>query len=139
MNYCYECGYTTAGEPLFCNYCGRSYDAKLCPKLHVNPRLAEACSQCGSRDLSTPQPNVPLRWRVFAFLGQWLSAAVLFLLSFQAISRMIEDLRSISKVQDRHFIVAAILAFFWCLWTALPDWFRRLIHRLIKRNKERRK
>ncbi len=139
MKYCYECGCTTAGEPLFCNYCGRSYDVKLCPKLHMNPRLAEACSQCGTRDLSTPQPKVPLRWRIFAFLGQWLSAAVLFLLSLHALSRMIEDLRSISKVQDRHFITAAILAFFWSLWTVLPDWFRRLIHRSIKRRKERRK
>ena len=139
MKYCFECGSTTAGEPFFCNYCGRSYDVKLCPKLHVNPRLAEACSQCGTRDLSTPQPKVPLRWRIFAFLGQWLSAAVLFLLSLQVISRMIEDLRSISKVQHRHFIVAAILIFFWSLWTVIPDSFRRLIHRSIKHNKQRRK
>jgi hypothetical protein len=94
------CGHTTGGEPRFCNFCGRSYDMKLCPKLHVNPRLAEACSQCGTRDLSTPQPKVPLRWLVFAFLSRWLSAAVLFLLSLQLISRMIEDLRSISKVQE---------------------------------------
>ncbi len=139
MKYCYECGYTTAGEPLFCNYCGRSYDVKLCPKLHVNPRLAEACSQCGSRDLSTPQPKVHFRWRFFAFLGQWLSAPVLVLLSFHVISKMIEDLRSTSKVQHRHFIFAAILLFFWSLWTQVSDWFRRLIHRWIKRNKERRK
>src|SRR2546427_7721468 len=77
MKYCYECGCTTAGEPLFCNFCGRSYAAKLCPKLHVNPRLAEACSQCGSRDLSTPQPKVPVRWRILAFVAQFLSAAAL--------------------------------------------------------------
>src|SRR5216684_3959120 len=134
MKYCYECGSTTAGEPLFCNYCGRSYDVKLCSKLHMNPRLAEACSQCGSRDLSTPQPNVPLRWHIFAFLGQWASAALLFLLSLQVISRIIENLLSISNVQNRHFIDAAILAFFWTLWTVLPDCFRRLIHRSIKRN-----
>ena len=81
----------------------------------------------------------PLRWRIFAFLGQWLSAAVLFLLSLRVISTMIEDLRSISKVQNRHFVFAAILAFFWSLWTVLPDWFRRLIHRSIKRKKEQRK
>jgi len=139
MKYCYECGWTTASEPFFCNYCGRSYDVKLCPKLHINPRLAEACSQCGTRDLSTPQPKVPVQWRVFAFLAQWLSATVLFLLSLRALSRMIEDLRSVSKVQDHHFVFAAILVFFWSLWTVLPNCFRRLIHRSIKRNKERRK
>ena len=31
----------TAGEPLFCNFCGRSYDLKLCPHRHPNPRNEE--------------------------------------------------------------------------------------------------
>src|SRR5579863_9359147 len=59
MKYCFNCSRMTPGEPLFCNSCGRSYDVKLCPRHHMNPRTAEACSQCGSRDLSTPQPRVP--------------------------------------------------------------------------------
>ena len=45
------------GKPLFCGHCGRTYNVKLCPRLHTNPRIAEVCSQCGSRDLSTPQPE----------------------------------------------------------------------------------
>ena len=60
MRYCNECHRMTAGEPLFCNFCGRSYDLKLCPHRHPNPRNAEICSECGSRDLSTPHPHVPL-------------------------------------------------------------------------------
>ena len=66
MKYCYECGRVTAGEPLFCQFCGRTYNVKLCPRLHVNPRFAEVCSQCGSRDLSTPQPKVSVWWRIGA-------------------------------------------------------------------------
>ncbi len=31
MRYCNQCHRITAGEPLFCNFCGRSYDFKLCP------------------------------------------------------------------------------------------------------------
>ena len=63
MKYCYHCGHMTAGEPLFCDHCGRSYDVKLCPRLHPNPRGAEVCSQCGSRELSTPQPKIPMSWQ----------------------------------------------------------------------------
>src|ERR1700738_624453 len=59
MKYCYNCNRATIREPLFCNFCGRSYNIKLCPKLHVNPRNAEPCSHCGSRELSLPQPKVP--------------------------------------------------------------------------------
>src|SRR4029077_1092644 len=81
MKYCYACGKVTGGEPFFCNFCGRSYDVKLCPRLHLNPRLGEACSQCGSRDLSIPQPKVPLAWRILAFLMQAIAGLLLVLLS----------------------------------------------------------
>ena len=66
MRYCNQCHRMTAGEPLFCNFCGRSYELKLCPHRHPNPRNAEICSQCGSRDLSTPHPHVAL----------WLAVAI---------------------------------------------------------------
>src|SRR2546427_9663568 len=138
MKYCYECGCTTAGEPLFCNYCGRSYNVKLCPKLHVNPRFAEACSQCGSRDLSTPQPKVPVRWRIFAFVGQFLSAPVLILFSYRCFLGIAADIKSHSQLHERDLILASLLIFFWTLWTMLPDSFRRLIHRSTSRRNKRR-
>jgi len=68
MKYCHHCGRLTPGEPLFCQSCGRTYDVKLCSRLHVNSRSAEVCSQCGSRDLSTPQPKVPLWTKGFELL-----------------------------------------------------------------------
>jgi len=37
MKYCYQCGKLTNGDPAFCNHCGRSYDVKLCPRMHQNP------------------------------------------------------------------------------------------------------
>src|SRR5438552_18431561 len=64
VKFCYHCGRVTVGEPLFCNFCGRSYDVKLCPKLHANPRGTRVCSKCGSTELSTPQPRVPA-WAIF--------------------------------------------------------------------------
>lgn len=57
MRYCSNCKKLTAGKPPYCNHCGRTYGVRLCPRGHVNPRAAEACSECGSMDLSTPSPQ----------------------------------------------------------------------------------
>jgi len=57
MRYCSNCKKLTAGKPPYCNFCGRSYGVRLCPRGHKNPRAAEACSECGSMELSTPAPN----------------------------------------------------------------------------------
>src|ERR1700722_11165723 len=95
MRYCYSCNKITTGTPLFCNFCGRSYNVKLCPRLHTNPRSAEACSQCGSRDLSTPQPKVPLWVPVIEFLVSLVPGLVLAILSAAVIGfAIVELLRS---------------------------------------------
>jgi RNA polymerase subunit RPABC4/transcription elongation factor Spt4 len=57
MRICRTCRLLTAGNPTFCPSCGGTYDAKLCPNLHVNARSSSVCSVCGSRDLSSPQPR----------------------------------------------------------------------------------
>ena len=67
MKYCYQCGRMTAGEPLFCHFCGRTYDVKLCPRRHANPRVAEVCSQCGSRELLDAAAEGSLLWKVMEF------------------------------------------------------------------------
>jgi hypothetical protein len=54
MRYCRNCRKFTSGKPAFCQFCGRSYGVKLCPRGHKNPRAANACSECGSHELSTP-------------------------------------------------------------------------------------
>ena len=72
MRFCYNChrltGSTPNGEPLFCSFCGRTYNTKYCHRLHPNPRSAEVCAQCGSKDLTTPQPKVPFLLSPLLFL-----------------------------------------------------------------------
>ena len=133
MKYCYHCGRITGGEPLFCRFCGRSYDAKLCPRQHVSPRYAEVCSQCGSRELSTPQPKVSFLWKLFACLLRVVSGIVLVYLSILVI---IEALQT-PMVQLGLVLFGVLFALLWALWTMLPEWSRNLIHRALKR-KERR-
>jgi len=79
MRYCHNCHRLTASKPLFCNNCGCTYDVKLCPRLHVSPRAALICSQCGSRDLSSPHPKVPILLRPFVVLLDAGPAVLIFL------------------------------------------------------------
>ena len=133
MKYCYNCGRITAGEPLYCNFCGRSYGVKLCPRHHVNPRVAEVCSQCGSRDLSTPQPRVSFWWHLLGLVLRIVSAVFLVLLSLAVLIELLKT----PVVQNGLVVLGLLLVALWVLWSMLPDWFRKLVHRAIKR-KERR-
>jgi hypothetical protein len=116
----------TAGEPLFCNHCGRSYDVKLCPRLHPNPRGAEVCSQCGSREMSTPQPKIPLSWRLLALIVRLGLGLLLFYVS---LSLLIDLVRT---AQFQRFLVVtgiAVGGLWWCS-SKLPDWLQKLIRAL---------
>ena len=123
MKYCYQCGKMTAGEPLFCGTCGRTYDVKLCPRLHVNPRGAEVCSKCGSRDLSTPQPRIPMSLR---FLALVVRLGLGLLLFYASLCLVIELLRT-REVQQALVGFGVLLVGLWCLWSKLPDWFQEAL------------
>jgi hypothetical protein len=133
MKFCYACGHTTGGGPLFCNSCGGSYDVKLCPKLHANPRLAEACSQCGSRDLSVPQPRVPLSWHVLVLITEGVSGLLLFCFSFPILLVFLTDLFRGSAIGNRLSPGAISATVLWSLWTELPGTCRQIIHRSLLR------
>jgi hypothetical protein len=137
MKYCNQCDRVTIGEPLFCNFCGRSYDVKLCPRRHVNPRNAQACSQCGSRDLSTPQPKVPFWVRILLFLLSLVPGAILTVISIAAVILFILALFRNPAMLCATFLLLVALGFLWWVWAQLPLWLRRAIHRLLLRRRER--
>jgi len=123
MTYCFNCGHMTAGEPLFCGKCGRTFDVKLCPRLHVNPRGAEVCSKCGSRELSTPQPKIPMILRLLAILVR----LGLGLLLFYATLSVIVALLRTPEIQNALVAFGLLLGCLWWLWSKLPDWFQEAI------------
>src|SRR5437764_656338 len=100
MNYCYNCGRINPGDPLFCNTCGRSFDRKLCPRLHPNPRSAEICSRCGSRELSTPQPKVSFSWRMLELLTRMCVGAALGFLALLLVYEVFSELLGSPVVQS---------------------------------------
>lgn len=137
MKYCFNCNRITPGVPLYCNFCGRSYDVKLCPRRHVNTRTAEACSQCGSRDLSIPQPRRPPWVPPLGFILSVVPGA------FLTIASVVILLATITAILQRPdmIVVLVLLAIpfgiLWSLWSEIPSWFRTWIYRLLKRRRER--
>jgi hypothetical protein len=136
MKYCYQCNRVTIGEPLFCNFCGRSYNVKLCPRLHPNPRNAETCSRCGSRDLSTPQPRVPLWAPILQFFLSLIPGLVLVLLSIVVVASLVNVL-----LHKPNMLVGIVLLFLalgapWWLWAQIPLWFRKAIYKMLKRKRD---
>ena len=123
MKYCYHCGKMTAGDPAFCGTCGRTYDVRLCPRLHANPRGAEVCSKCGSRELSTPQPKIPMTLRLLAILARLGLGLLLFYVS---LSLIVDAVRS-PQVQQTFVAIGMLLSILWWLWTKLPDWLQEAI------------
>jgi hypothetical protein len=125
MKYCYECGRITAGEPRYCQFCGRTYDVKLCPRRHENPRFAEVCSQCGSRELSTPQPKVPFLWRVAEFFARVMVGLLIAYVVLSFVYGMVTTPRTGDALMALGLLLSALLI----LWTTLPDWFKRFVRR----------
>jgi hypothetical protein len=136
MKYCYQCGRVTAGKPLYCNSCGRSYNVKLCPRGHANPRSAEVCSQCGNRDLSTPQPRVPLHIRLLALLLSLLPGILLALVSPLVAILLIRELLANPQWLLALVPLVVVLAILAWIWSELPLWFRNLVRRLLRRKRK---
>ena len=139
MRYCYQCNRVTQGEPLFCQFCGRTYSVKLCPRLHKNPRVAEICSQCGSRDLSIPAPKQPF-WVSFAvFVLSLVPGFLLILITLLLIVIGLQVLLTNPRMLlSFGFLALAVMAL-WAIWTKLPLFLRRWIRKqLLEREKERK-
>ena len=135
MKYCYNCNRATIGEPLFCNFCGRSYNIKLCPKLHVNPRYAEACSHCGSRELSTPQPKVPFWATILLFLLSLVPGLLLAIFSIAAIVFFVRHFLNDSDMFLALAVLQVVLGLLWWGWTQIPLCFRKAIHKMLQRRR----
>src|SRR5437899_2206481 len=134
MKYCYHCDRVTIGEPLFCNFCGRSYDVKLCPKLHANRRGTRICSKCGSAELSTPQPRVPF-WARIALFMITLIFGILF--SLISIGLVIFFFSRFLLSHDMILGLAAtgsVLFALWWGWAQIPAYFRKTMHRWLQRH-----
>lgn len=137
MRYCTNCHRLTVGQPLFCNFCGRSFNLKLCPARHPNPRTAEVCSECGSRDLSTPQPRPPFRLRILFFLLARVPGVVLLVLSLLLLAALLNEVANNQQIQFQLMIAVLLLALLWWVYMQIPGFVRSGVRRLIRRRSRR--
>jgi hypothetical protein len=138
MRYCYNCNRMTGGEPLFCSFCGRTYDQKLCQRLHPNPRSANVCSQCGSREFSLPQPVIPIWLRLLLRLLGLAPGLVLLVLSGGFLLAFIQQLLTNPNALGGLMVVGVVLGLCWYLWMQLPAFLRNKAYRLMTRKKGER-
>jgi len=133
MKLCYGCRHLTSGDPPYCQHCGRTYNVKLCSRQHINPRGAEFCSQCGSRDLSTPQPKVPFLLKPFIFAVRFVPG---FLLLLGGIAFVVFFVRKLFLDPNGLLPLMCIGLLFGLLllaWMVLPGFVKRMLSKPFKR------
>jgi hypothetical protein len=131
MRYCTNCNRITTGDAIFCNICGRSYDVRFCPRLHPNPRAALVCSQCGSRELSSPQPKGGLGSYPIVFLAKVLPGVVLITVTAFLAFALIEALISAQQTVVSLLVQAGVpLLVGWLIYLVLPDLIQRILRTL---------
>jgi hypothetical protein len=133
VKFCFHCGRNTVGEPLFCNYCGRSYDVKLCPKLHANPRRTRACSKCGSAELSTPQPRVPFWAKIVLLLLTIIPGLIVGAISVGLVGFFLERFLLASDMLLGLVVNGSVLTMLWWARTEVRLHSWRAIHRWLQK------
>ena len=124
MRYCPQCYRLTPDDPLYCNRCGATYDGRLCPARHLNPRNALVCAQCGSRELSTPAPRSPLWLRPALVVLPLVPGAILALLLVMDAAAMIDSLSVNGQLPPRLVVILLLLALLWWIYV----YFYKFIH-----------
>lgn len=135
MRYCTSCRHITTGTPLFCTFCGHSFDVRLCPRLHVNARGAQVCAECGSRDLSQPQRRGSFLSRLSTTGLSVLPGALLWLLSIVVLLAFVQAVLTNQQVQGQLIAVLLLLAVLWWVYVQIPGPIKRIVHRGFKGRK----
>ena len=126
MRLCTSCRRFTSGDPVFCGNCGRTYHVRLCPRLHVNPRTAQVCTQCGSRELTQPQPPVGASTAILLRLITILPGVVLLGLTALVGTGFLQALLTNQQVQGDLMVLLLLVGMAWVLYTQLPTGMRQV-------------
>ena len=138
MRYCHQCHRVTTGEPLFCNFCGSTYEAKLCPARHINPRTAEVCAECGSRDLSSPAPHLSFWFRALLHLLALLPGVGLLAITVLFFGGVLNLILTNQQIQFQILLFGLLLGLLWWLYMHLPTFIKELLRTVWRRSKRNR-
>ncbi len=143
MRYCNYCKHITPGEAMYCQNCSRTYNIRLCPRHHPNPRAAEVCSQCGSRELSTPQPKKSFSTSVGLGIGSlllsilvsrftgWVLLLSLCVYFLYFIAKALQNVNNLLPDMS----LGAFLGSLFLGWMMLPQFLKNGISKVIRKKK----
>lgn len=122
MRYCLYCKRINTDHPLFCQFCGRSFEVRICRSCrHINPLEALTCGRCGGRDLSEPAGS-PMLWLVFLKWIFWILVILLLV-------GLVKNFEAVAA-----FFI--ILGFFYLAYLCLPQPLQGLVKRMLKAAKD---
>jgi hypothetical protein len=137
MKLCFSCRRVTPGVPSYCHYCGKTYNVRLCSRGHINPRSAHVCSQCGSKEMSTPQRKIPFLLKPLMFLLSHLVGLILIvsLVGFLGffVYKLFIDPNGLLPLMCLGFLLCLLLL----VWMMLPSFIRKPIKWLFRRKKHK--
>ncbi len=120
MRYCAYCKRLNVGSPTFCQYCGRSFNVRICKGCgHMNPTGALACRKCGRSNLSEPSGSSSPCLTLFKWFG-WI-LVILFLVNL--IKAMLTNLELFSA-----FLIS--FGCFYFVYLFLPQALKGLMKRI---------
>lgn len=100
MRYCWYCRRINPGEPLYCQFCGATFSARICGRCrHLNPKEALLCRHCGSCELSDtagPRPLWLKLWGMavsgFIITLKIFTGLFIFMLAFVPLPEMMQKM-----------------------------------------------
>jgi len=126
MRYCTACSRITPGDPSYCGTCGCSYDVRLCKSGHRNPRSAQVCSQCGSKELSTPQPKRSVFVRLLIVFLRMLPAFLVLATTVALFYAL-----AVAVIRNEQWLIGKLICYamwvvvFWIIFLMLPKWIQQ--------------
>lgn len=118
MKYCSFCKRISPGQPVHCQYCGRTFGVRICHHCReANPREALVCRNCGSAELSETSKPLPY-WMVFIKVLFWIFILTLII----GIIRNLELLLTL-------FVVLGLLGFGFLF---IPPVVRKVLNMILK-------
>lgn len=121
MRYCAYCKRLNTGQPIFCQFCGHSFDIRICRACgHQNPPAALACRRCGRTNLSEPSGRSSI-WPWLIKISFWLLAIVMAL---SLVKAMLANLQA--------FVPLVIMVGLFALsYSFLPEIAKKLIRGML--------
>jgi hypothetical protein len=126
MRRCTACSEFNPGRPAFCGNCGRSFDARLCPRGHRNHRAAQFCGECGSADLSTPAPPASLLARASSIALAAVCLVAVASVALAAWAGVMAAALSDRQLSALLIVLVGNAAFACWTWNQLPGPVRRI-------------